>query len=72
MARENVDALPVVAPGPKPVVTGVISYRDILAAYKTRLDDHGRTAPNILLKRKGLRVLSRGKTLFQKEKSETD
>lgn len=71
MARENVDALPVVAPGHKPVVTGVISYRDILAAYKNRLEDHGPTAPNILLKRKGLRVLLRGKTFFQKEKSET-
>ena len=72
MARESVDALPVVSPGPKPVVTGVISYRDILAAYKTRLEDQNRTAPNILLKRKGLRVLSRGKTLFQKEKSEAE
>lgn len=72
MARESVEALPVVAPGPKPIVTGVISYRDILAAYKTRLEDHGRTAPNILLKRKGLRVLSRGKTLFRKEKSATE
>jgi H+/Cl- antiporter ClcA len=67
MARENVDVLPVLAPGDRALVTGVISYRDILAAYKNRLEDHGTTTPNILLKRRGLRVLLRGKTLFQKQ-----
>ena len=66
MARENVDVLPVLAPGDQALVTGVISYRDILAAYKNRLEEQGTTTPNILLKRKGLRVLLRGKTLFQK------
>ncbi|MBG8553872.1 chloride channel protein [Hymenobacter guriensis] len=65
MARENVDVLPVLLPGKDARVTGVVSYRDILAAYNTRLQDHGDTTPNILLKRKGLRVLLRGKTLFQ-------
>ena len=66
MARENIDVLPVLAPGDRALVTGVISYRDILAAYKNRLEEQGTTTPNILLKRKGLRVLLRGKTLFQK------
>ena len=66
MARENVDVLPVVSAGQLPQVSGVISYRDILAAYKNRLEDDGKMAPHILLKRKSLRVLLRGQALFQK------
>lgn len=66
MARENVDVLPVLTPGETMRVTGVISYRDILTAYKTRLQDHGAAVPNISLKRKSLRVLSRGQALLQR------
>ncbi|MBD2770091.1 chloride channel protein [Hymenobacter sp. BT664] len=68
LARENVDALPVLTPGPRPVVAGIISCRDVLAAYH-RLDDHGRAVPIIQLKRQGLRVLLRGKTLLQKQRA---
>ena len=70
MARESVDVLPVVSAGQRPQVSGVISYRDILAAYKNRLEDDGKRAPHILLKRKGLRVLLRGQALFQKQRAE--
>ena len=70
MARENVDVLPVL--GNEAQVSGVISYRDILLAYKNRLEDDGRAAPHILLKRKSLRVLLRGQALFQKQKSEIE
>jgi CIC family chloride channel protein len=70
MARENVDVLPVVSAGKLPQVSGVISYRDILAAYKNRLEDDSKMAPHILLKRKGLRVLLRGQALFQKQRAE--
>ncbi|MEJ7663875.1 MAG: CBS domain-containing protein [Hymenobacter sp.] len=70
MARENVDVLPVVSAGKLPQVSGVISYRDILAAYKNRLEDDSKMAPHILLKRKGLQVLLRGQALFQKQRAE--
>ncbi|MCC3153954.1 chloride channel protein [Hymenobacter sp. BT770] len=72
MARENVDVLPVLSPGSKALVSGVISYRDILTAYKNRLEDDGKMAPHISLKRKSLRVLLRGQALFQKQKSEIE
>ncbi|MCC3160760.1 chloride channel protein [Hymenobacter sp. 15J16-1T3B] len=65
MARENVDVLPVLAVTGPPVVLGVISYRDILDAYKNRLEADGASAPHISLKRKGLRVLLRGQALMQ-------
>jgi CIC family chloride channel protein len=70
MARENVDVLPVL--GSEAQVSGVISYRDILTAYKNRLEDDGNTAPNISLRRKSLRVLLRGQAMFQKQKSEIE
>ncbi|QKG58865.1 chloride channel protein [Hymenobacter sp. BRD128] len=69
MAREGVDVLPVLATGDQPQVSGVISYRDILAAYRNRLEDDGKRAPHILLKRKSLRVLLRGQALFQRQRS---
>ncbi|UOQ69588.1 hypothetical protein [Hymenobacter volaticus] len=65
MARENVDVLPVLSSGKQAQVTGVVTYRDLLMAYKSRLQDQGSMVPNLSLKRKGLRVLLRGKTLFQ-------
>ncbi|GAB3844825.1 chloride channel protein [Hymenobacter terrigena] len=70
MARENVDVLPVL--GSDAQVSGVISYRDILTAYKNRLEDDGNMAPHISLKRKSLRVLLRGQAMFQKQKSEIE
>jgi CIC family chloride channel protein len=72
MARENVDVLPVLGPGSKTLVSGVISYRDILTAYKNRLEDDDSTTPNISLKRKSLRVLLRGQAMLQKQKSEIE
>jgi len=69
MARENVDVLPVLSADSQRQVSGVISYRDILTAYKNRLEDDGTMAANILLKRKSLRVLLRGQAMFQKQKS---
>lgn len=59
-------------PGSKALVSGVISYRDILTAYKNRLEDDDSTTPNISLKRKSLRVLLRGQAMFQKQKSEIE
>ncbi|UOQ96302.1 chloride channel protein [Hymenobacter sp. 5317J-9] len=70
MARENVDVLPVL--GSEAQVSGIISYRDILMAYKNRLEDDTKAAPHILLKRKSLRVLLRGQALFQKQKTELE
>lgn len=65
MARENVDVLPVLQPGDRALVTGVVSYRDILAAYHNRLQDHGVPARVPAIRRSGLRILLQGKALFR-------
>ncbi|MCB9236505.1 MAG: chloride channel protein [Cyclobacteriaceae bacterium] len=59
MARENVDVLPVVAQGT--AITGILSYRDIIAIYKQGIEEHEKKEPPISLKRKGLKILLHGK-----------
>jgi CBS domain-containing protein len=64
MAKENIDVLPVVSEGAGKSVTGVLSYKDILAVYKHNMDDHVRKHPVVSLKRRSLKVLIRGKKLI--------
>lgn len=59
MASENVDVLPVVDRGSN-TVTGVLSYRDILAGYR-QLAEEGRETIAISLKRRTLKMLVHGK-----------
>lgn len=59
MANENIDVLPVVDPESNKVM-GLLSYRDILQAYKHHFDEHERTVP-ISLGRRSLKVLLHGK-----------
>ena len=59
MARENVDVLPVVGRDDNKI-TGVLSYKDILSAYRQRMDDH-EEGVSISLKRRTLKVLLHGK-----------
>lgn len=69
MAKENVDVLPVIAPENNSIA-GVLSYRNIVSAYKYRLDEHEEKQPNISLKREGYKLLLRGKkrlTLISKK-----
>jgi CIC family chloride channel protein len=69
MARENVDVLPVLTKDTKPVVSGILSYRDILSAYKYRLEEDEKTRAHIPLKRKSLRILLRGQALLQNQRT---
>ncbi len=64
MARENVDVLPVVSDEHKTIV-GILSYRDILATYKDRMDDHEMKESHISLRRNGLKILLRGQKLME-------
>lgn len=59
MARENLDVLPVVSPE-SGKVTGIISYKKILSAYKYRMEEHERIVP-ISLKRRTLKILLHGR-----------
>ncbi|WP_162427969.1 chloride channel protein [Pontibacter pudoricolor] len=67
MASENIDVLPVVSRDNNNIV-GILSYRDIISAYKHGLADHEQTQPNISLGRKGLKILLRGNKLFNPKK----
>lgn len=62
MAKENIDMLPVVS-GEK-YIAGILSYKDIIAAYKHSSDDHVKKYPSISIKRKSLKILIRGQKLI--------
>ena len=53
MAKENIDVLPVVEENN---IVGIVSYRDILASYKHRTDNHEMKKPHISFKREGLKI----------------
>ncbi|HEY9363999.1 MAG TPA: chloride channel protein [Chitinophagaceae bacterium] len=67
MAKENIDVLPVVSPDNK--IIGMISYKDILSAYKEGSDEHEKKQPHISLKRRSMKMLIKGQKLipFKKE-----
>lgn len=62
MASENIDILPVVSTDNR--VIGILTYKDILSAYKTGHDVDVMKEPSISLKRQGLKILVRGQKLI--------
>jgi predicted transcriptional regulator len=58
MAKENLDVLPVISSSNK--IAGILSYRNILSAYKHGIDEHQESVP-ISLKRRTLKILLHGK-----------
>ncbi len=59
MAIENVDVLPVVSAANNKL-KGILSYKDILSAYRRRIDEHHETVA-ISLKRRTLKMVIKGK-----------
>jgi len=62
MAGENIDLLPVVSR--ENTIIGILSYKDIISAYKRDIDTHVKKRPMISLKRHGLKMLLRGHKLI--------
>jgi predicted transcriptional regulator len=62
MARENIDLLPIISDDNK--VTGILSYKDILSAYKKDTENDMTKQPSISLKRNGLKILVKGNQLI--------
>lgn len=60
MAKENVDVLPVVSTETMKLI-GILSYKDILSAYKYRAEEHEQRNKHISIKRRALKVLSHGR-----------
>lgn len=62
MASENIDLLPVTSK--ENTIIGILSYRDIISAYKSDSDNFIKKEPSISLKRHGLKILVRGNQLI--------
>lgn len=62
MAAEDVDVLPVFSEGEEGI-TGIISYRNILASYRIGIEEHRQKQAHISLRRTGLKLLVRGQKL---------
>lgn len=62
MATENVDLLPVISK--ENTIIGIISYKDIISAYKSDIENDVEKRPSISLKRSGLKMLLRGNKLI--------
>jgi H+/Cl- antiporter ClcA len=63
MSRENIDLLPVTSIDNN--IIGILSYKNILSAYKSDIDNYVKNQPSISLKRNGLKMLVRGNKLIQ-------
>lgn len=61
MAKENLDILPVVSNDQK--IAGILSYKNIIASYKSDMENYTRKKPVISLKRQGLKMLVHGHKL---------
>ena len=59
MAKKNLDVLPVIADNSGTVI-GLLTYKDIMKAYKMRLHEVENRMANISVKRRGIKILLRG------------
>jgi predicted transcriptional regulator len=64
MASENVDEIPVFTEDNDKEIIGVLTYHDIIAAYKIDTDQNFKTGVNISIKRYGLKILLKGNKLL--------
>lgn len=62
MAKESIDVLPVLSKG-NMTILGILSYRDIIGAYRYGMDENEMKIPHISLKKQRLKILVRGKKL---------
>lgn len=62
MAKENVDMLPVISSEKQ--IIGILSYKDILSAYKSDIDNYVKKRPSISLKRNSMKILVHGNKLL--------
>jgi len=67
MSNEKVDVLPVLSQKDNHTLLGILSYQNILAAYKIGVDENVKMNPSISLKRRSLRIIAHGQKLFGKE-----
>lgn len=65
MAREGVDVLPVTSEEDKNQLAGILSYKDVISAYRKNTEEYEKNDPNISIRRKRLKILVRGQQLME-------
>jgi CIC family chloride channel protein len=68
MSQENQELIPVLSSEKKHTLLGVLTYKDILTAYKHRLTENQEAGTNLSLKRQRLKILMRGRKLTRSKK----
>jgi CIC family chloride channel protein len=63
MANEDVDVLPVRSGEDKNKIIGVISYKEIISAYKQDMENHEKKEAHISLRRGSLKLILKGQKL---------
>jgi CBS domain-containing protein len=65
MDRFNVDYLPVVERSNKRKIAGIITHKDVFAAYRKRRNEESIYKRNISLRRRGYKLIVKGKQMFE-------
>jgi CIC family chloride channel protein len=68
MSQSGHVLLPVISSREENMVIGVLTYADVLSAYKMHREENQETGVNLSLKRQGTKILLRGRKLTQKNK----
>ena len=66
LSHSGEEFLPVLSPGAEHAVIGILTYKDILTAYKLHLRDSREEAVNLSLKRQRKKMLIRGRRIIKK------
>lgn len=64
MAQENIDVLPVISSANSEVI-GILTYQDIISAFKYGINEHEKKQTHISLRRNSLKILLRGQKLVK-------
>jgi chloride channel protein, CIC family len=65
MDRFNIDYLPVVERNNKKKIVGIVTPKDVFAAYRNRRNEESIYKRNISLRRRGYKLIVKGKQLFE-------
>lgn len=68
MSKSNEEFLPVISSGDERTINAVLTYKDILTAYKFYLQENEETGVNLSLKRQRIKVLIKGRQLINASK----
>jgi H+/Cl- antiporter ClcA len=69
MSEQDIELLPVTASDKNHMVIGVITYKDIMAAYKYRMSEDEEAIVNLSLKRQRLKAMIKGRKLIRLNRS---